>query len=110
MRDKFDFENIGKRLPYTMPENTYSEMESKVFAALREDEIEKKTYRRIKWWSIAGVAMAASVALLLTIVPPKTEKEDLLEQIDLACAKLSETDMDFLIEISQEDIFLNQER
>ena len=39
-----------------------------------------------------------------------TVQDDLLTQIDHAYANLSETDQEFLIEISQDDIFLNQEQ
>lgn len=110
MTNKFNFNNIGKRLPYTMPPDTINEIEANVFATLKQDKRSRKSYRIIRWGSIAGIAVAASVALLLTITPKMTVQDDLLTQIDLAYANLSETDQDFLIEISQEDIFLNQEQ
>lgn len=110
MTNKFNFDNIGKRLPYTMPPDTFNEMEANVFASLKQDKRRKNSYLIIRWSSIAGIAVAASVALLLTIAPTMTSQDDLLTQIDLAYANLSEADQDFLIEISQEDIFLNQEQ
>lgn len=110
MTNKFNFDNIGKRLPYTMPPETFNEIEANVFAALKQDKRRKKSYRIIRWSSIAGIAVAASVALLLTIAPTTMVQDNLLTQIDLAYANLSEADQDFLIEISQEDIFLNQEQ
>ncbi len=110
MTNKFNFDNIGKRLPYTMPPETFNEIETNVFAALKQDKRRKKSYRIIRWSSIAGITVAASVALLLTIVPTTMVQDNLLTQIDLAYANLSETDQDFLIEISQEDIFLYQEQ
>lgn len=110
MTKNFNFDNIGKRLPYTMPPETFNEMEANVFATLKQDKRRKKSYRIIRWSSIAGIAVAASVALLLTIAPTMTVQDDLLTQIDHAYANLSETDQEFLIEISQDDIFLNQEQ
>lgn len=110
MTKNFNFDNIEKRLPYTMPSDTFNKMEANVFAALKQDKRSRKLYRIIRWSSIAGVIVAASVALLQTIAPTMTVQDDLLTQIDLAYANLSETDQDFLIEISQEDIFLNQEQ
>ena len=110
MTKNFNFDNIGKRLPYTMPPKTFNEMEANVFATLKQDKRRKKSYRIIRWSSLAVIAVAASVALLLTVAPTMTVQDDLLTQIDLAYANLSETDQDFLIEISQEDIFLNQEQ
>ena len=110
MTNKFDFDSVGKRLPYTMPPETFNKMEANVFAVLKLEKRSRKSYRIIRWGSIAGIAVAASVALLLTIAPTKKVQDDLLTQVDLAYANLSETDQDFLIEISQEDIFLNQEQ
>ena len=110
MTTKFNFYNIGKRLPYTMPPETFKEMEATVFATLKQDKRRKKSYRIIRWGSIAGIAVAACVALLLTIAPTMTVQDDLLKQIDLAYANLSETGQDFLLEISQDDIFLRQEQ
>lgn len=110
MTKNFNFANIGKRLPYTMPPETFNEMEANVFATLKQDKRRKKSYRIIRWGSVAGIAVAASVAILLTIAPTMTVQDDLLTQIDHAYANLSETDQEFLIEISQDDIFLNQEQ
>ena len=109
MTNKFNFDNIGKRLPYTMPPDTINEIEANVFATLKQDKRNRKSYR-ITQWGLAVIAVAASVALLLTITPKMTVQDDLLTQIDLAYANLSETDQEFLIEICQEDIFLNQEQ
>ena len=110
MTHEFDFDNIGKRLPYTIPPETFNAMETKVFKALQQDKRNKKSHRIIRWSSIAGSTVAASVILLLTMTPTMAVQDDLLTQIDLAYANLSETDQEFLIEICQEDIFLTQEQ
>ncbi len=110
MTNRFDFDNIGKRLPYTMPSETFNEMEANVLAALKQDKRSKTSYRIIRWSSVAGIAVAASVSLLLTVAPTMPVQDDLLKQIDLAYANLSETDQEFLIEIGQEDIFITQEQ
>lgn len=107
MTNKFDFDNVGKRLPYTMPPDTLDKLEINVFAALKQNNRDKKSYRIIRWSSIA---VAATIALLLAIAPTMNGHDDLLTQIDLAYADLSEADQDFLINIYQEDIFLNQEQ
>lgn len=55
------------------------------------------------------MAVAASVAILLTVMPKRMTQHGQLSQIDRAYACLSEADKDFLIETYQEDIFINQE-
>lgn len=109
MNCKFDFDNIGKRLPYTMPSETFSEIEANVLGALKQDKRRRKLQRIIRWGSAAGIAVAATIALLLTMTPAMSEQNDMLAQIDLAYANLSETDQDFLVEICKEDVFLTQE-
>ena len=49
MTKNFNFDNIGKRLPYTMPPETFNEMEANVFATLEQDNRRKKSYRIIRW-------------------------------------------------------------
>lgn len=46
---------------------------------------------------------------MLIMTPARTTDADALAQIDRAYAKLSESDQAFLVEISQEDIFLTQQ-
>lgn len=109
MNSKSDLDKIGKRLPYIMPPETFNEIEANVFETLNQDRRNKKSHRIIRWSSISGIAVAASIALLLAVAPKTTLHDDLLTQIDQAYANLSETDQQFLIEIWQDDIFLNQE-
>lgn len=108
MAHKFDFNDIGKRMPYTMPENTFREMETHVFTTLKKDRQTMHKRRILRWSSIGGIAAAASVALLLLIKPLSAVQNDPLTQIDLAFGNLSEADQEYLIEIYHEDYFLNQ--
>lgn len=110
MAEKFDFDDIGKRMPYTMPAGTPGEMEAHVFATLKKDRQSVRKRRIFRWGSITGIAAAASVALLLMIKPIPAVENDPLTQIDLAFANLSEADQEYLVEIYQEDFFLNQEQ
>lgn len=108
MAQKFDFNNIGKRLPYTMPKETFDDVETNVFQALKPDRKAMRTRRILRWSSIGGFAAAAGVALLLMIKPLPAAQNDPLTQIDLAFGNLSEADQEYLVEIYHEDFFLNQ--
>lgn len=107
MAQKFDFNDIGKRMPYTMPAETFGDIETKVLATLNKDRQTKLKRRIIRWGSIGGIA-AASVALLLMIKPLSAVHNDPLTQIDRAFGNLSEADQEYLVEIYHEDFFLNQ--
>ncbi len=109
MTQSFDFDNIGKRLPYTMPSETFSNVEANVFAVLERDMRTKKTRLLIRWCSFIGIA-AACAAFILIVKPTASVQDNKLKQIDIAYANLSESDKDFLIEIYNEDLFMNQEQ
>lgn len=109
MNQKFDFDNIGRRMPYTMPPDTFDKMEAQVFAAWEKDAQRKRPLRILRWSAGAAVAVAASVALLLAVAPKATVPDNPLAQIDLAYARLDKADQDYLIDIYQDDIFLTQE-
>lgn len=108
MAQKFNFNDIGKRMPYTMPEEAFREMEGHVFTTLKKDRQAMRKRRILRWSSIGGIAAAASVALLLVIKPISSVQNDPLTQIDLAFGNLTEADQEYLIEIYQEDYFLTQ--
>jgi len=108
MAQKFDFNDIGKRMPYTMPAETFGEIEANVLATLNKDLQAKRKRRILRWRSIGGIAAAASVALFLMIKPLSAVQNDPLTQIDLAFGNLNEADQEYLIEIYQEDYFLTQ--
>ena len=108
MAQKFDFNDIGKRMPYTKPEKTFGEMEAHVFTILKKDRQAVHKRRILRWGSIGGIATAASVALLLMIKPLPAVQNDPLTQIDLAFGNLSEADQEYLVDIYHEDFFLTQ--
>ena len=110
MEQKFDFDKIGKRMPYTVPYGTFDEIEHNVADSL---SLRKKKMNKVHLlrWS-AGLAVAASIALLIVVRPTNsissTTSDDMLTKIDLAEADLSEADREYLVEIYNDDIFINQ--
>ncbi len=110
MEQKFDFDKIGKRMPYTVPYGTFDEIEHNVADSL---SLRKKKMNKVHLlrWS-AGLAVAASIALLIVVRPTNSissaTSDDMLTKIDLAEADLSEADREYLVEIYNDDIFINQ--
>lgn len=110
MEHKFDFDKIGKRMPYTVPSGTFEEIEHNVTSVLSRRKKRKNMVHMLRWG--AGLAVAASIALLIVIKPTSptssATSDDLLAKIDLAEANLSEADREYLLEIYNDDIFINQ--
>ena len=138
---KFDFKQVGKRMPYTTPDGFFKDMEKNILEAVKDDTpqavkirpqaadvqpqaamIQPKKRPVFKMIWAAAIAVAASVAVLLVLnidfaaadsslasshsSQPSQAKSD-LEQVDQAFAQLSEADQAYLLDVYQEDAFLN---
>jgi len=110
MEQKFDFDEIGKRMPYSVPSGTFEEIEHNVTSVLNRRKKRKNMVHLLHWG--AGLAVAASIALLivvrLTAPAPSSNSDDMLAKIDIADTNLSEADREYLLEIYNDDIFINQ--
>ena len=125
MDTKFDFKQVGKRMPYTTPDNFFRDMEKNILEAVKEDSLKadssklvriqprKRPFIKMIW--TAAIAVAASVAVLLVLnidfsaphssLPSQGNNE--LQAVDQAFAQLSSADQAYLLEVYQEDVFLN---
>lgn len=104
MKKEFDFNNIGKREPYTVPENFFTELEYKI-----ESVTVKKTVPRILSWRYilsAITSVAAIAAIVLTIGLHNVSNRYDLDDVEQRFTHLSESDQNYLLEIYQEDILL----
>lgn len=131
---KFDFKQVGRRMPYTTPDGFFKDMEKNILEAVKDDtpqavkiqpqsvKVQPKKRPVFKMIWAAAIAVAASVAVLLVLnidfsatdsslasshsSHPSRAKSD-LEQVDQAFAQLSEADQAYLLDVYQEDVFLN---
>lgn len=118
--EKFDFDKVGKRMPYSTPEGFFKEMEANILEAVKNDtpkpdkiERKKRTLMRVMWTAMLAVAASVAVLLVLHIdfsaphssQPSQTDRE--LQAVDQAFAQLSAADQAYLLDVYQEDVFLN---
>ena len=131
---RFDFKQVGKRMPYTTPDGFFKDMEKNILEAVKDDtpqavkiqpqsvKVQPKKRPVFKMIWAAAIAVAASVAVLLVLnidfsaadsslasshsSQPSQAKSD-LEQVGQAFAQLSEADQAYLLDVYQEDVFLN---
>lgn len=119
---------LNKRLPYSVPDGFFDVMEANVMAKIKADaeagtsvggdkadtqmlhKRYRKTIKRTRTISLSFLAMAASLLLLFTILPKSTktaQQTNDMESIDKAFSQLSTDDQTFLMEVYDDDMFLD---
>ena len=119
--EKFDFGKVGKRMPYSTPEGFFKEMEANILEQMKDDkpkpvriQPKKRPLMKVIW--AAAIAVAASVAVLLVLnidfaaphssLPSQADNE--MQAVDQAFAQLSSADQAYLLNVYQEDVFLDE--
>jgi len=110
MEKDFDFNRIGKRMPYRTPEGFLDEMEANIWKEVQgglPPTYKRKTYRlRI---FATSLAVAASIALLLVFSPVSHKgQSDSFSKVEQAFANLSREDQAYMLSVYQEDLFMNE--
>ena len=119
-------EKLNKRLPYSVPDGFFDVMEANVMAKIKADaginvggdkadtQMRDKQYRKTtthtRTISLSILAMAASLLLLFTIFSQSTktaQQTNGMESIDMAFSQLNTDDQAFLMEIYDDDMFLD---
>ena len=118
---KFNFDQVGKRMPYSTPEGFFKEMEANILEQVKDDkqvpvrrQPKKRPLMKVIW--AAAMAVAASVAVLLVLnidfmtshssLPSQADNE--MQAVDQAFAQLSSADQAYLLNVYQEDVFLDE--
>lgn len=110
-----ELKRIGKRMPYKTPNGFLDDMEQNIRRQTRivsgEKARRKSLHRR---WRIAawGTAIAASVAVVAVYqlnVQPKEQPTDSMATVEQAFTELSTQDQDYLLQVYQEDIFIDDQ-
>lgn len=119
-------EKLNKCLPYSVPDGFFDVMEANVMAKIKADaginvggdkadtQMRDKQYRKTtthtRTISLSILAMAASLLLLFTIFSQSTktvQQTNGMESIDKAFSQLNTDDQAFLMEIYDDDMFLD---
>ena len=109
MKEYFDFDRIGKRLPYTAPDGFLDDLENSVMQRIKQEVRPLKPKRNLHlWYSVAGGLVAAGLALLIVFAPFHTQTKKSFEDVEEAFANLSSSDQDYLFATYQYDLFMNE--
>lgn len=121
MNKDFDFDKVGKKMPYTTPEGFFDKLEENILAEVKNDcrdkeegksvvsadkEASHKPFRlRILMRSV--IAVAASVALMLVInMNISKTSPTTINDVDQAFNQLTIDDQAYLLDIYQDDVFI----
>lgn len=129
MKQTFDFKQIGKQMPYRVPDGFFQEMEHNVLDAVAEKTAECKPAmaecmsvmaerkpvqeKRFVFTRLAkyAAAVAASVVVLLAVNVKffHTAAPADMQDVEAAFNQLSLSDQECLVELYQEDVFLDND-
>lgn len=124
--NNFDFNKIGKRMPYSTPEGFFDTMEDDIMKRIHDlpsaesptdnladteqaDTIAAHTPSKVRTIALRIMAAAAVIALAF-IVSMKTGSKpaDTMDEVDKAFSQLSTADQQFMLSVYQADIFMSE--
>ena len=110
MDKKFDFNKVGKKMPYTMPDRFIDDMEEEVMA--RVNVMNSKKHRRktvaLRWAMYAASVAACLILTITAFMSKEFSAEEWNEKEQCAFDRLSADDQDYILEVYDDDIFLNE--
>ena len=112
MEQNYDFNRIGKQMPYTVPDGFFDKLEENVMNEVKAQPVRKKA-TMIRMAIRAALAIAACIALFLVVKKVLPQDQDTatddFENVELAFNNLSTEDQDYLLEVYQEELFLDND-
>lgn len=110
MEKNFKFEEIGKRMPYSMPHDFLKDMEESVMKSVAADC--KPRRRPMTYVIFRSAVAAAAVAALFTVslntMQPKRYIANYTD-VDQAFDNLSYDDQQYMIDTYSNDVFMSEE-
>ena len=113
MEQNYDFSKIGKQMPYTVPDSFFDQLEERVMSEVVKAQPTKKKANVVRMAIRAAIAIAACIALFLVVkkVLPQSDNTitDDFDSVELAFNNLSTDDQDYLLEVYQEELILDND-
>ena len=110
MEQNYDFNSVGKKMPYTVPDGFFDQLEEQVMNEVKAEPAKEKKSGKAKTIRIAIrtlLAVAACIALFLVVKMALPQGDDNITDdftsVELAFNNLSTEDQDYLLEVYQEE-------
>lgn len=111
MEKDFQFSTIGKRMPYTIPDGFFAGFEERMCQGVRREAASRSRLKpsRLRLWAGWAVAAAAVLAFFFVVDVPQAPASaaDGFTEVEQAFSNLSSEDRAFLLEVYQDDVFIN---
>ena len=115
MEKTFDFEKIGNRMPYSVPDDFFTKLEESVMDEVKVQKSEATALPERNKTVIIAIrsllAIAATIALFFVVQPTLTKNDtisaDDYASVELAFNNLSSDDQDFLVAVYENEEFIN---
>ena len=108
MKTDFDFDKTKRRMPYTVPDNFFSEMEARVFSEIESRRPAGVRYGRVAIRIVAAAAAAAALIFALNTGFSGRAAAG-FSDVEKAFGNLSDEDRDYMLSVYREDIFINEQ-
>ena len=110
MEENNEFISVGKKMPYTVPDGFFDQLEEQVMNEVKAEPAKEKKSGKAKTIRIAIrtlLAVAACIALFLVVKKALPQGDDTIADdftsVELAFNNLSTEDQDYLLEVYQEE-------
>lgn len=112
MNDNFSFDKVGKRMPYSVPDDFFAKMENNILEEIKGEtpkplgSIRKKSpvMRRIVIVSLTAAAAIAAF-FVINMHTPATHQQADMQDVEQAFTSLSTSDQAYLLSLYQDDVF-----
>ena len=133
MNKDFDFDKIGKRMPYDTPDGFFDKLEDDIWNKVKDDYLEKEdndkdskgklsqskasegmvakprksAKLRLLIRSVIAVAAAVAIGFIINLSFFKPSPTT-LNDVDQAFSQLTTADQAYLMNVYQDDVFMNE--
>lgn len=113
MKTKDNINKVGKQMPYTVPDNFFSDMERGILQRVAEEPKNAtvkplQPHRHNMRWLMAAAACAVILIISGVTFFHQDEKTD-MGDVEYAFGQLSEQDQAYVLALGQDDIFINEQ-
>ncbi len=106
-----DIDKLPKRMPYSLPPDTFETIEQNVYQRIAEEEAKQQQPKRFRWRGLMLTGLGASIAAaLLGFVywaQPQPMPSPTIEEVDASFYNLTEAEQEGILDLYQTDDFIN---
>ena len=111
MKSDFNFNKVGRRMPYTVPDNFFAEMEDNVRMELTgRPQLKARRHRTFMRMVVTALTTAAATVALVLVFNkgPHALHTTGFAEVEQAFGSLGTEDQMYLLSVYQDDIFINE--